>query len=124
MDLHRERVLLVAAHVGITHEVEHVFVCAGAGAVKSSFTFAFECRVSRLIQFHCDAHKPVGFRRLQSTQLHRQTVGWEWLCVRCRAMFCKDLPQSTTDDIEFRLCADETRANEDIYIEHAEIFVQ
>ena len=46
MDLHRERVLLVAAHVDIVHEVEHVFVCVGAGAVKSSFTFAFDCRVS------------------------------------------------------------------------------
>ena len=29
--------------------------------------------------------------------------------VRCRAMFCKDLPQSTTDDIEFRVCADGTK---------------
>ena len=38
--------------------------------------------------------------------------------------FCKDLPQPTTDDIEFRLCADEVRANEDVYIEHVEIFVQ
>ena len=46
MDLHREKVLLVAAHVDIVHEVEHVFVCVGAGAVKSSFTFAFDCRVS------------------------------------------------------------------------------
>ena len=39
-------------------------------------------------------------------------------------MLCKDLPQPTTDDIEFRLCADEPRTNEDVYIEDVEIFVQ
>ena len=38
--------------------------------------------------------------------------------------FCKDLPQPTTDDIEFRLCTDEGRGNEDVYIEHVEIYVQ
>ena len=38
--------------------------------------------------------------------------------------FCKDLPQSTTDDIEFRLCTDEVRLNEDVYIEDVEIYVQ
>ena len=38
--------------------------------------------------------------------------------------FCKDLPQPTTDDIEFRVCADEARANEDVYIEDVEIYVQ
>ena len=37
--------------------------------------------------------------------------------------FCKDLPQPTTDDIEFRLCSDQERANEDVYIEHVDIYV-
>ncbi len=38
--------------------------------------------------------------------------------------FCKQLPQPTTDDIELRLCADESRNSEDIAIEIAEIYVQ
>ena len=38
--------------------------------------------------------------------------------------FCKELPVPTTDDIEFRVCADEARTNEDVYIEHIEMYVQ
>ena len=38
--------------------------------------------------------------------------------------FCKDLPQPTTDDIEFWLCTDEGRTNEDVYIEDVEMYVQ
>ena len=38
--------------------------------------------------------------------------------------FCKDLPQATSDDIEFRLCTDEGRDNEDVYIEHVELYIQ
>ncbi len=38
--------------------------------------------------------------------------------------FCKQLPQSTTDNIEFRLCGDEFTSNEDIVIEEIQIFVQ
>ena len=30
-------------------------------------------------------------------------------------LFCKDLPQPTTDDIELRLCADESLVIEDVY---------
>ena len=37
--------------------------------------------------------------------------------------FYKDLPP-TTDDIEFRLCTDQSRADEDVYIEYVEIDVQ
>ena len=38
--------------------------------------------------------------------------------------FCKQLPVPTTDDIEFRVCADEDRTNEDVYVEHIKIYVQ
>ena len=38
--------------------------------------------------------------------------------------FCKDLSQTTSDDIEFRVCTDEERDNEDVYIEHVELYVQ
>ena len=38
--------------------------------------------------------------------------------------FYKDLPQSTTDDIEMRVCRDEVAGNEDIAVEMIEIYVQ
>ena len=38
--------------------------------------------------------------------------------------FCKKLPEPTTDDLEFRLCGDERRANEDIPIDLVELYVQ
>ena len=40
------------------------------------------------------------------------------------AWFCKELPQPTTDDIEFRVCTDQSRDDEDVYIEHVELYVQ
>ena len=40
------------------------------------------------------------------------------------AWFCKELPQPTTDDIELRVCADQSRHDEDVYIEHVELYVQ
>ena len=45
-------------------------------------------------------------------------------CCDKGSWFCKDLPQPTTDDIEVRLCCDEIRSNEDVYIEHFELYVQ
>ena len=38
--------------------------------------------------------------------------------------FCKQLPQSTTDDIELRLCADEVIATEDTPVEIVEIYIK
>ena len=38
--------------------------------------------------------------------------------------FCKDLPTSTSDDIELRICGDEGLDNEDTPIEIVEIYVQ
>ena len=39
--------------------------------------------------------------------------------------FCKELPQPTTDDLEFRICADEPRnTNEDIPIDLVELYIQ
>ena len=38
--------------------------------------------------------------------------------------FCKDLPTSTSDDIELRICGDEGIGNEDTPIEIVEIYVQ
>ena len=38
--------------------------------------------------------------------------------------FMKELPSSTSDDIEMRLCADQTRGDEDINFETVELYVQ
>ena len=38
--------------------------------------------------------------------------------------FCKDLPQSTTEDIELRLCLDERTSNEDTPFEVVEVYVE
>ena len=38
--------------------------------------------------------------------------------------FCKELPQSTTDDIELRLCSDQDTDNEDCAFELINIYVQ
>ena len=37
--------------------------------------------------------------------------------------FCKQLPQATTDDIEVRLCGDESAGNEDTPVELIELYV-
>ena len=38
--------------------------------------------------------------------------------------FCKQLPQPTMDDIELRLCSDQSTSNEDALIELVELYVQ
>jgi len=45
-------------------------------------------------------------------------------CCDRGSWFCKELPQPTTDDIEFRLCTDQDRADEDVYIEYIQLYVQ
>ena len=45
-------------------------------------------------------------------------------CDRGGPWFCKQLPQSTQDDIEFRVCRDENRNNEDIGLEQIELYIQ
>ena len=38
--------------------------------------------------------------------------------------FCKDLPQTTTDDIELRICGNAVLSNEDTLIETVDIYIQ
>ena len=38
--------------------------------------------------------------------------------------FCKTLPQEVSEDIEMRLCSDQVIANEEIYVELLEVYVQ
>ena len=46
------------------------------------------------------------------------------LCCAKGNWFYKDLPQATTDDIEFRLCTDQNRVDADVYIEEVKIDIQ
>ena len=38
--------------------------------------------------------------------------------------FCKQLPQTTSDDLELRICANQPTNNEDVPIEYIELYVQ
>ena len=38
--------------------------------------------------------------------------------------FCMELPQSTTDNLEFRICGDADRSNEDTPIDLVELYIQ
>ena len=38
--------------------------------------------------------------------------------------FCKELPEPTTDDLEFRICGDEDLSNEDTPIDLVELYIQ
>ena len=38
--------------------------------------------------------------------------------------FCKNLPEPTTDDLEFRLCGDQPLADEDVPIELIQLYIQ
>ena len=74
--------------------------------------------------YYCDIEKSGTF--LDEDRLwdgKSCSVGGEACCKRAN-WFCKDLPQPTNEDIEFRLCADQVRRDEDVYIEFAEIYVQ
>ena len=53
----------------------------------------------------------------------RCVTGGKRCCERA-GWFCKELPEPTNEDIELRLCTDQSRTDEDIYINYAEIYVQ
>ena len=38
--------------------------------------------------------------------------------------FCKDLPQPTTDNLEFRICADQDRQDEDTPVDLVQLYIQ
>ena len=74
--------------------------------------------------FFCDS----GPRFLHSAHLGQffpYNPLWDGIgCVTASPYFLKTLAQSTTDNIEMRLCRDQVSNNEDIAIEFVEIYVQ
>ena len=45
-------------------------------------------------------------------------------CCERAGWFCKELPEPTNEDIELRLCTDQSRTDEDVYLDYAAIYVQ
>ena len=71
--------------------------------------------------------------RFRETDVDRDLVLWQGTdCTSSNACcsfnnppwFYKQLPQPTTDDIEMRVCRDEDRGNEDVFIQIVEVYIQ
>ena len=71
--------------------------------------------------YYCDVEDTDTF-------IHADRLWDKYDCLSGAEACCEegqwDLPQPTTDDIEFRLCSDQERANEDVYIEQLDIYVR
>ena len=74
--------------------------------------------------YYCDVEDTATFTYADRLWDKYDCLSGAEACCEKGQWFCKDLPQPTTDDIEFRLCADERRRNEDVYIEQVDIYVQ
>ena len=107
----RQHIWSLAAGHGFTH-------CPCAGAAPSIIpSFVGEC-------FFCDVEDRDTFIYSDKLWDKYDCLAGAEACCEKGQWFCTDLPQATTDDIEFRLCTDQPRNNEDVYIEHVDIFVQ
>ena len=73
--------------------------------------------------YYCDVEDTDTFTHADRLWDKYDCLSGAEACCEEGQWFCKDLPQPTTDDIEFRLCSDQERANEDVYIEHVDIYV-
>ena len=71
----------------------------------------------------CDINSPTTHNIIQR---NRGTCGSQSQCCSFNnpTQFYKQLPQPTTDDIEMRLCRDESASNENIFLEMIDIYVQ
>ena len=96
--------------------------CASNSVVSSRLTFLNE-------DYFCDAANSLSF----TTFIHFDDPLWDGVnCSpdnRCcnfnnPPWFYKQLPQPTTDNIEMRVCCDQTRGDEDIAIEAFELYIQ
>ena len=88
--------------------------CEGANDLPAFVGQDYFCDGEGINTFSLDDRLWDGHSCLSESQQCCDRANW----------FCKHLPGPTTDNIEFRLCADEERANEDIFIEDIDIYVQ
>ena len=103
--------------------------CTGSGTSPPAFVCS-NCS-SQSSYYYCEAG--LSGRSWQSVLYSSDTLwdgqdcnGLERTCCNPPNLpwFCKKLPEPTTDDLEFRLCADESRTNEDIPIDLVELYIQ
>ena len=122
--------------VSLTHgnPRQHIWTFAAAGRMDE---ICDPCRnetrpASIGSDFFCDSGNPMS-KSATSGTFHSANPLWDGdECVADNECcptdnppyFHKTLPQSTTDDIEMRVCRNERRSNEDIAIETVEIYVQ
>ena len=121
--------------VSLTHgnPRQHIWTFAAAGRIDTICSCHTESRPASVgSDFFCDSGNPMPSSAAFGT-FHSDNPLWDG--VGCTAddeccptdnppYFLKTLPQSTTDDIEMRVCRNEGRGNEDIAIETVEIYVQ
>ena len=115
--------------VSITHGSprQHIWSLA-AGAFTGSCTcgVASQSIIPSFVKecFFCDAEGRNTYTYSDRLWDKHDCLAGAEACCEKGQWFCKDLPQATTDDIEFRLCTDQPRWDEDVYIEHVDIFLQ
>ena len=116
--------------VSITHGSprQHIWSLAATGHVDYCLCSATNFQTDEFSfvgqDYYCDVEGANTFSYANRLWDKYDCLPGAEACCEDGAWFCKDLPQPITDDIEFRLCADEVRANEDVYIEYAVIYVQ
>ena len=67
---------------------------------------------------------PANSRQLFPTPLFSNILGTCSDCGSDDLFFCVNLPEPTTDDLEVRVCTDETLGNEDVRIESMDFYIQ
>ena len=119
----RKHIWTYAAGVYENETLASTCPCTGGGASPPAFVGS---------DYYCEAalngppwHPPVLYsndtlwdgqdcNRLEHTCCDPPNLPW----------FCKELPEPTTDDLEFRICGDESRTNEDTPIDLVELYIQ
>ena len=108
--------------VSLTHGTprEHIWTFAATSTEQSTCSCNNSIPLSVRNDYFCD------------TRLRGQNTVAVWEGTDCDGCcsfnnppwFYKQLPQPTTDDIEMRVCRDEDRRSEDVFIQIAEVYIQ
>ena len=108
------------------HSVEHLPTyrdngsCPSAGYGQPQPDFVGD-------NYFCSSGNPgpgQSFSLFSSTPLWSNILGNCMNCENDDLFFCVNLPATTTDDLEIRVCADETLGNEDIRIESMDFYIR
>ena len=109
--------------VGYTANVGATCPCTGSGAPPPAFVGS---------DYYCESG--AGVSGWYPTPLHSDDPLWdgqgcgglERTCCDPSNLpwFCKELPEPTTDDLEFHICGDEVLSNEDTPIDLVQLYIQ